>query len=65
MTTLSNCIANLRQQMAEEGIDPRKGLGRELFLFASSLMPIVNVDLLVYNSKGQFLLLNGMTLIVE
>ena len=56
MPNLSNCIANLRQQMAEEGIDPRKGLGRELFLFASSLMPIVNVDLLVYNSKGQFLL---------
>jgi len=56
MSSITECIENLRQQIAAEGIDPRKGLGRELFLFASSLMPIVNVDLLVYNSKGQFLL---------
>lgn len=32
------------------------GLGQELFLLVSSLTPIVNVDLLVYNGKGQFLL---------
>ena len=31
-------------------------LGDELFLAISSLIPIVNVDLLVYNTKGQFLL---------
>lgn len=31
-------------------------MGEELFLFVSSLVPIVNVDLLVYNSKGNFLL---------
>ncbi len=54
--TLSDCIYNLRQQIKKEGIDSRNGLGRELFLFASSLVPVVNVDLLVYNSKGQFLL---------
>lgn len=35
---------------------PEKGLGQELFLLVSSLTPIVNVDLLVYNDKGQFLL---------
>lgn len=35
---------------------PEKGLGQELFLLVSSLTPIVNVDLLVYNPKGQFLL---------
>ena len=35
---------------------PEKGLGQELFLLVSSLTPIVNVDLLVYNAKGQFLL---------
>ena len=38
------------------GINPEQGLGEELFLTISSLVPIVNVDLLVYNSKGQFLL---------
>lgn len=40
----------------ENGIDPEKGLGQELFLTISSLVPIVNVDLLVYNEQGQFLL---------
>lgn len=40
----------------ERGIDPKKGLGQELFLTISSLVPIVNVDLLVYNEQGQFLL---------
>ena len=37
-------------------IHPEDGLGKELFLQVSSLVPIVNVDLLVYNEKGQFLL---------
>ena len=37
-------------------IHPEQGLGDELFLQISSLVPIVNVDLLVYNDKGQFLL---------
>lgn len=37
-------------------VKPEDGLGRELFLLVSSLTPIVNVDLLVYNDKGQFLL---------
>lgn len=39
-----------------DDIHPEEGLGEELFLTISSLVPIVNVDLLVYNSKGQFLL---------
>lgn len=37
-------------------IHPEQGLGDELFLQISSLVPIVNVDLLVYNNQGQFLL---------
>lgn len=37
-------------------IHPEQGLGDELFLQISSLIPIVNVDLLVYNNQGQFLL---------
>ena len=36
--------------------NPEKGLGEELFLRVSSLIPIVNVDLLVYDAKGRFLL---------
>lgn len=39
-----------------DNLHPEQGLGEELFLAVSSLVPIVNVDVLVYNSKGQFLL---------
>lgn len=42
--------------MSRLGISAHTGLGTELFHFVSSLTPVVNVDLLVYNSKGQFLL---------
>ena len=46
----------MREQMSRLGISASTGLGTELFHFVSSLTPIVNVDLLVYNSNGQFLL---------
>ena len=42
--------------LAEHHIDPTKGIGEELFMTVSALVPIVNVDLLVYNDRGQFLL---------
>lgn len=47
---------SLKEHVLEQGINPEQGLGEELFLQISSLVPIVNVDLLVYNDKGQFLL---------
>ena len=53
---MTDVIRELRERMSSLDISPDKGLGEELFLFVSSLVPIVNVDLLVYNSKGQFLL---------
>lgn len=46
----------LKKAVKKSGINPKSGIGEDLFLFVSSLTPIVNVDLLVYNSKGQFLL---------
>ena len=42
--------------MSELCLSAEAGLGTDLFVFISSLTPIVNVDLLVYNSKGQFIL---------
>ena len=36
--------------------NPEKGLGDELFRFISTLTPIVNVDLLIKNEKGDTLL---------
>ncbi len=42
--------------MSADGVVAERGLGPELFHFVSSLTPIINVDLLVYNRKGQILL---------
>ncbi len=37
-------------------VDPAAGLPYELFLFISRLVPMVNVDLLVYDEEGRILL---------
>lgn len=49
-------IAEMKAEMQKTQIDPAKGLGTELFMFASTLMPVVNVDLLVTNIQGEILL---------
>ena len=49
-------IRGLRRAMEGAGIDPARGLGDELFAFASTLTPIVNVDLFVVNGRRQILL---------
>lgn len=36
--------------------DPSKGLPEDIFLFVSRLTPLVNVDLMIKNGKGQTLL---------
>jgi colanic acid biosynthesis protein WcaH len=36
--------------------DPRRGLPEDLFLFASRITPMVNVDLLIKNERSQALL---------
>lgn len=55
-SSLTRGISTLRDAISSEGVHPSEGLGRELFHFVSTLVPIVNVDLLVYNAQGQFLL---------
>ena len=54
--SLQSSIHNWEEEMEHKGLAPETGLGEEMFLFASTLMPVVNVDLLVRNSKGEFLL---------
>lgn len=53
---MTDLLSKLREKMSSLGINPQKGLGEDFFLFVSSLVPIVNVDLLVYNSSGEFIL---------
>ena len=50
---LTEIIQSLKNIMNEEGVFPEKGLGKELFCFASTLIPIVNVDLLILNKKKE------------
>lgn len=56
MNKVSEAVLNLRKAMGDEGIDPTNGLPLDLFELCTSLLPFVNVDLLVFNSKGQILL---------
>jgi colanic acid biosynthesis protein WcaH len=37
--------------------DPSKGLPEDIFLFVSRMVPMINVDLLIKNDKGQTLLI--------
>lgn len=53
---VSKALLKLQEVMIEEGIDPTQGLPLDLFTFATTLLPFVNIDLLIQNSKGQILL---------
>lgn len=45
---VSSAVKHLQEVMKQERIDPRKGLPEDLFLFATSLIPIANVDLFIH-----------------
>lgn len=49
-------VDELRKAIDDENIDPTKSIPDELFIFSTTLVPIVNVDLFVTNDKGQILL---------
>lgn len=54
---LKVAIQNLQSAIREEGINPAEGLGEPLFLLATSLVPITNIDLFIVNEQGQLLFL--------
>ncbi len=53
---IDDAVSDLRIVLKEEGLDPEKGLTNGLFTFASSLIPIVNVDLFITDNDGRLLL---------
>ena len=53
---LEQAIHCFKEAMIQENVSPEKGLGTEGFRFASTLIPVVNVDLLVVNEKKEILL---------
>lgn len=54
--SITQIIKSFKEEMEFEQIAPEKGLGTECFQFASTLMPVVNVDLLIVNNKNEILL---------
>lgn len=53
---VSAAIEELKKAMELENVDPMRGLPEELFIFSTTLVPIVNIDLFVTNDKHQLLL---------
>lgn len=45
----------ISEELYHKSINPRVGVGDEVFDAISCMTPIVNVDLLIYNEKGQAL----------
>lgn len=53
---VKRAVEELKRAMEVDGVDPVKGLPEELFIFSTTLVPIVNIDLFVTNDKNQLLL---------
>ena len=49
-------LDKILQQASQFIDDPTQGLPEEIFLFATEITPMVNVDLLIRDEKGQILL---------
>ena len=56
MNNTSNSLSVLKKAMKEEGINPVNGMPIDLFEFSTTLLPFVNVDLIISNDKNQLLL---------
>lgn len=49
MSKVEQAVKNLEKAMSEEGVNPINGLPEELFVFATTLMPVPNIDLFITN----------------
>ena len=49
-------VLELKNEMKKNGIIQENGIGEELFLFSSTIVPIVNVDLLIFDKNDEILL---------
>lgn len=53
---VSKAIKELKKAMSIDGVDPTNGLPEDLFIFSTTLVPIVNIDLFITNNRHQLLL---------
>ena len=51
MKKIDDAVRRLEKALEEDGIDPRQGLPESVFIMASSLMPIVNIDLFIVDGN--------------
>ena len=56
MDKLERAISEIREYARENNLDFRKGLPEPLFLFATTMMPVANIDLLITNDNREVLL---------
>lgn len=56
MDKVTVAIQRLKKAMEDAEIQPENGLGNELFLFSTTLVPLICVDLFVVNKQGNVLL---------
>lgn len=56
MDKVTVSIQRLKKAMEDAEIQPENGLGNELFLFSTTLVPLICVDLFVVNKQGNVLL---------
>ncbi len=53
---VNRAIKELKKAMSIDGVDPTKGLPEDLFIFSTTLVPIVNIDLFITDDKHRLLL---------
>ena len=56
MDRISEAISQLSKAIEENHVKPTEGLPIKLFEFCTTLLPFINVDLLVVNTNNQILL---------
>lgn len=54
--SVQDAVCNLKKEIQKSGIIQENGIGEDLFLFSSTLVPVVNVDLLIFDKNNQILL---------
>lgn len=52
---VNRAIKELKKAMTLDGVDSTKGLPEDLFIFSTTLVPIVNIDLFITNNRHQLL----------
>lgn len=52
---VKKAVEELKRAMEADGVDPTKGLPEQLFIFSTTLVPIVNIDLFITNDEHQLL----------